>query len=81
MQHVRCDKCKFWGDGNGTGMHYDAGNVNYCKHNLISGRQHPSAASYNDEYISKVIVDGSDTEHNILTRYNFGCVLFKEFKK
>jgi hypothetical protein len=78
---MRCSKCKFWGDGDGTGYHYDAGNVNYCNHKLISGRQHPSSASYDDNCISKVIVDGSDKEHHIMTRYNFGCVLFEEFKK
>lgn len=78
---MRCDKCEFWGDGDGTGYHYDAGNVNYCKHKLIFGRQHPSSSSYNSDEISKVIVDGSDTEHHIMTRYNFGCVLFKDFKK
>jgi hypothetical protein len=73
---MKCSRCKFWGDGDGSGFPYDAGNVNYCKHTLISGKQRPSSASSDDRYISKVIVDGSDKEHKILTRWNFGCVLF-----
>jgi hypothetical protein len=73
---MRCIDCKLWGEGTGGGFNYDAGSVNYCNHRLISGRQHPSSASYDDNCISKVIVDGSDKEHKILTRWNFGCVLF-----
>lgn len=73
-----CRKCKFWGDGDGKGFPYDAGHVNYCKHPLISGRQHPSSSSYDDKYISKLIVDGSDKEHQIMTRWNFGCNQIEE---
>jgi hypothetical protein len=73
---MRCVKCKFWGDGDGTGNSYDAGHVNECKHKLISGWQHASSASYDTNEISKVIVDGGGVEHSIVTRYNFGCVLF-----
>lgn len=76
-----CQNCKFWGDGNGTGYHYDAGNVNSCKHPLISGCQHPSSCSYDDRQISKVMVDGGGKSHDLWTRYNFGCNQFQWNRK
>lgn len=73
---MRCDKCRFWGNGDGTGHSYDAGHVNECKHPLITGYQHASSAAVRDDQISKVIVDDGNEFHRITTRWNFGCVLF-----
>ena len=79
---AQCRKCCHWGNGDGTGYHYDAGNVNYCQHHLISGMQHPSSSSYNQNDISKLIVNGGDGKvYEIMTRWNFGCVLFKHNEK
>jgi len=77
-----CNKCKYWGEGDGTGVPYDAGHVNYCQHPLITGKQHPSSASYRDHEISKVMVNGGDDKsYTIMTRRNFGCNLFEEISK
>ena len=75
---MRCCDCNFWGEGDGTGFNYDAGAVNYCKQPQIAGRQHPSqgGADYSGKTTSMVIVDGSDRVHQILTRRNFGCIMF-----
>ena len=74
---MKCSHCKFWGDGTGGGFPYDAGHVNYCNQPQIDGRQHPSSASYNDNEISKVIVTSNKGEaQKLMTRWNFGCVLF-----
>ena len=70
-----CQKCKYWGDGDGTGIPYDAGHVNYCKQPQIDGEQHPSIR-YGREPASMVMTE-HETQH-IMTRWNFGCVLHKE---
>lgn len=71
-----CRNCKFWGDGSGRGESYDAGHVNDCNHPLVSGNHHQSSSSYRDDEISKVIVPTSDQPQLVVTRHNFGCVLF-----
>lgn len=77
----QCVKCKFWGDGDGTGYSYDAGRVNQCKHHLIDGEQHCSSASYSNDAISKVIVGNMQGPQVIWTRWNFGCNLFVKGKE
>ena len=74
-----CRKCVFWGDGTGKGCgNYDAGAVNYCEHKLIAGHQACSSSAYDDDEISKVIVDSPNVSvQRILTRWNFGCNLHK----
>jgi hypothetical protein len=75
----QCNTCQFWGEGSGTGFHYDAGNVNYCKHPQIDGMQHPSRGACG-EPTTMVYSEGTDCQ-NILTRWNFGCVLHKFIEK
>ncbi len=72
---MNCGKCKHWGDGNGTGYPYDAGHMNYCKQSQIRGSQHPSNGACG-ELKTMVYVDGTQTQE-IMTRINFGCVLFE----
>lgn len=74
---MRCYDCKHWGDGTGTGHPYDAGHVNYCKQQQITGHQHPSYGAC-DEPTSMVIIEGTDKPQIILTRGKFGCVLFEQ---
>lgn len=74
-----CINCKQWGDGDGTGFHYDAGNVNYCKSPQIVGPQHPSYGACG-EPTSMLITDAAmsgQSDNRIMTRWNFGCVLFE----
>lgn len=73
---MKCDKCKYWGDGNGKGFPYDAGHVNYCRHPQIFGDQHPSYGACG-EPTSMVMSEGA-TVQLIMTRWNFGCILFEE---
>ena len=69
---MKCSKCKFWGDGNGTGNAYDAGHVNYCQNPQIKGEHHPSLTT------SKLILEGNASLNQIiLTRHDFGCILFE----
>ena len=75
---MKCGKCKFWGDGTGTGHPYDAGHVNYCRHPQITGDQHPSYG-VGGERKSMLIVDGGGVPHHIMTRINFGCELGEAF--
>jgi hypothetical protein len=75
---MKCSNCRFWGTGDGTGYPYDAGHVNYCKQEQIDGIQHPSYGACNDP-TSMVMVEGAATQH-ILTRHNFGCILFEQRK-
>lgn len=72
---MRCYDCTNWGDGSGTGIPYDAGHVNYCKHKQISGVQHPSYGACGDP-VSMVMIEGTDKPNLIMTRGTFGCVLF-----
>jgi hypothetical protein len=72
---MRCDKCKYWGAGEGYGSHYDAGAVNYCNQPQISGNQHASYGACG-EPTSMVITTGED--QHVMTRWNFGCILFVE---
>jgi len=67
-----------WGDGSGTGIPYDAGHVNYCKHPQIDGDQHPSYGACG-EPTSMVIVENHYPQH-LMTRGKFGCVLFEQRK-
>lgn len=71
---MRCYDCSNWGDGNGTGIPYDAGHVNHCKNPQIHGNQHPSYGACG-EPTSMVIVEGISPQW-ILTRGTFGCILF-----
>ena len=71
-----CGKCKFWGSGDGTGMHYDAGPMNYCQNKQISGVQHPSFGACGDP--TTMIYTGGQEPQRIMTRYLFGCVLFEQ---
>ena len=71
---MKCFDCKFWGEGNGTGMPYDAGHVNYCMNPQIAGNQHPSYGVLG-ELKSMLIAEGRSTQI-IMTRGTFGCVLF-----
>jgi hypothetical protein len=75
---MKCVKCKYWGNGDGTGIPYDAGHVNDCNHPQISGIQHASYGACGDP-VSMVIVDGSGISHRILTRRSFGCDLGEAF--
>jgi hypothetical protein len=67
----RCCECKHWGDGDGGGIPYDAGNVNICNHPQITGDHHCSKGACG-EPDSKVIVEGQ-IRQRIWTRFNFGC--------
>jgi hypothetical protein len=73
---MKCIDCKHWGEGNGTGYPYDAGRVNYCKHLQIDGEQHPSFGACGDP--TSMVITGEGRPQNILTRWNFGCVLFEQ---
>lgn len=64
-----------WGDGNGKGFPYDAGHMNVCKHLNINGYQHPSIGYDGTERNTQVYAGGE--EQTIMTRWNFGCVLFE----
>lgn len=72
---MRCNCCKFWGEGDGTGVPYDAGHMNYCKHPQITGNQHPSYGF--DGGPDTKVYDGKGGEQHIMTRWNFGCVMFQ----
>lgn len=76
---MRCYDCTHWGTGDGTGMPYDAGHVNYCKHPQVDGEQHPSFGACG-EPTSMIIVDGNSRPQLILTRGKFGCILFEQRK-
>lgn len=85
---MQCSKCKFWGDGDGTGNPYDAGHMNYCNHRQISGIQHPAFGACGD-LTTMVYVTYRNTktgnwanaeEQKLETRWNFGCILFESFK-
>lgn len=76
---MRCADCKHWGTGDGTGYPYDAGPVNYCKQEQISGVQHPSYGACGDRK-SMLMIEGTDKPQLVLTRGTFGCVLFEARK-
>lgn len=72
---MRCNKCKHWGDGDGTGHPYDAGHMNLCKNGQINGQQHPS---YGIGGETKTMVYAAGLEkQSIMTRASFGCILFE----
>lgn len=75
---MRCYDCKYWGTGDGTGIPYDAGHVNYCKNPQVDGDQHPSYGACG-EPTSMVIVAEHEIQY-IMTRGMFGCVLFEQRK-
>lgn len=75
---MRCYDCKYWGDGTGTGHPYDAGHMNYCKHICIDGMQHPSYGACGDA--TTMIYTGAEKQE-VMTRGNFGCILFEQRKK
>ncbi len=70
MQFGKCRQCKYWGDGEGTGIPYDAGRMNSCNHPKIKGVHHPSFEG------TKVYV-GIQEEQHLMTREGFGCILFE----
>lgn len=70
---MKCGHCIFWGE-QGTGSHYDAGPMNYCLHPQINGQQHPSYGACGEP--TTMIYSGQEAQQ-IMTRYAFGCVLFK----
>lgn len=72
---MRCDKCRYWGNGDGKGWSYDAGHVNVCHHRQIDGNQHPSYGACGDP--TSMVMSGQSTQ-TITTRWNFGCILFEE---
>lgn len=72
----KCIDCALWGDGDGTGIPYDAGNVNVCRHPQITGIQHCSIGGCG-EPDSKVVVEGLQKQV-VWTRFNFGCNLIRE---
>jgi hypothetical protein len=74
---MKCGHCKHWGKGDGTGMHYDAGAMNYCDHLQIAGVQHPSYGACGEP--TSMLYSG-ELIQNIMTRYTFGCVLFEEMQ-
>lgn len=74
---MKCASCKFWGDGDGTGIPYDAGHMNYCNNPQVSGNQHPSHGACGEP--KTMIYDGHAGEQAIMTRISFGCVLFEPF--
>lgn len=78
---MRCNCCKFWGEGDGTGIPYDAGHVNYCKEPRINGWQHPSFGACGEP--KSMVIAVQDKPQTVLTRGVFGCVLFvqREIKK
>lgn len=71
-----CSKCTYWGDGDGTGYHYDAGNVNQCKHPQIDGQQAPSVGACGEP--TSMVMAGGETQL-IMTRWSFACILFQPF--
>lgn len=69
-----CGKCKFWGNGDGTGIPYNAGHINTCKNPQIDGQQHPSYGVGSD--LKTMVYAGRETQ-TIQTRVSFGCILFE----
>jgi len=70
---MNCGKCKFWGEGDGTGYPYDAGHMNYCKNPGIYGYQHPSNGACGEP---KTMLYAGGEKQDIMTRINFGCNQF-----
>lgn len=75
---MRCYDCAHWGDGDGTGLPYDAGHMNYCNQKQVAGNQHPSYGACGEPMT--MIYDGHTGEQSIMTRGVFGCVLFEPRK-
>lgn len=71
---MRCYDCKSWGDGDGTGLPYDAGHMNYCMHQQVAGNQHPSYGACGEP--KTMIYTGGQGHQHVMTRGTFGCVLF-----
>jgi hypothetical protein len=75
---MHCSDCKMWGNGDGTGVPYDAGHVNYCKHPQINGWQHPSYGACGEPTSMVIVIQ--DMPQDVMTRGKFGCVLFEQRK-
>lgn len=85
---MRCCECKFWHlpnetEGNGTGIPYDAGHMNYRNHKQVSGDQHPSYGACGEP--KTMVYTGTQDKHRasgqlVMTRRDFGCVLFEHYK-
>lgn len=81
-----CRNCRYWGDGDGTGMPYDAGHMNNCRNKQISGDQHPSYGVGGEtktmvysNYWRRDSNTYAGTEKQIIeTRWSFGCNLFEQ---
>ena len=79
---MQCGECKFWhlpteAEGDGTGLPYDAGHMNYCNHPQVTGVQHPSFGACGEP--KTMVYAGGETQL-IMTRSNYGCVLFDHYK-
>lgn len=72
---MQCRKCVYWGDGNGTGIRYDAGHMNVCNHPGVHGMQHPSYGAYGEQ---KTMLYAGGEQQIIQTRWDFGCVLYQD---
>lgn len=85
---MKCNKCRHWGDGDGTGLPYDAGHMNYCNQHQVAGVQHPSYGACGDPvtmvyvlYASRVTGLFNEAQgQKLMTRGTFGCILFEESK-
>lgn len=83
---MRCKDCKFWGNGDGTGIPYDAGHMNDCTNTHLSGQHHPSYGACGDietKVYAQVSMNADNRYHgaaaqSLMTRWNFGCVLFEQ---
>lgn len=69
---MRCRECAKWGDGTGTGHPYDAGPMNACNSSQVSGVQHPSFGGT----LKTMVYTGGQDRQVVMTRYDYGCVLF-----
>lgn len=86
---MRCRDCKFWGNGDGTGLPYDAGHMNDCRNPHISGNHHPSYGACGEtetKIWAQTCNDASkrytgSASQIMMTRWNFGCTLFEQRKK
>jgi hypothetical protein len=69
---ITCQECRHWGSSDGKGFHYDAGYMNYCNQPQMSGSQHPSYGACGEP--TSMVCTG-EQEQQLMTRWNFGCVL------
>lgn len=78
---MKCCECRYWGDGDGKGVPYDAGHMNFCTHNQINGDQHPSYGVCGEPVTMIYTNAEAPRFQQVMTRRNFGCILFKEIEK